>query len=382
LKDASVKDGKLLLKSGMHYSVLVLPQQKTMRPELLKKLKELVNEGLVILGPAPVQSPSLQNYPQCDKEVQEIAQELWQPSNTVYTRCINYGKGRVYPTASLEEIFTDLGIVPDFQSADPCDPLLFIHRQLAEGDAYFVSNQSDKTLNIDAAFRIKGKIPELWNPQTAEVRLLPTYKEMTKATQIPMTLQPYESAFVVFRTPTETLTAGGMENYPAKQSVAKVDGPWTVAFQAGRGGPAQPVVFNELTDWTKNADNSIKYFSGTATYTTSFKVDRLPKDQQIYIDLGKVMVMAKVKVNGNYVGGVWTSPYRLNITSYVKKGKNDLEVEVVNNWMNRLIRDKNLPDNEKITWQTFSYWAPDSPLQTSGLLGPVEIQSYNYKMIP
>ena len=90
------------------------------------------------------------------------------------------------------------------------------------------------------------------------------------------------------------------------------------------------------------------------------------------------MVMAKVKINGQYAGGVWTPPYRLNITPYLKKGKNEIEVEVVNNWCNRLIGEKNMPENERFTFQTFTYLNKDTPLQESGLIGPVEILTFGY----
>jgi hypothetical protein len=102
---------------------------------------------------------------------------------------------------------------------------------------------------------------------------------------------------------------------------------------------------------------------------------------EVYLDLGKVMVMAKVELNGHDLGGVWTSPYRLNMTKNLKIGENNLKITVVNNWMNRLIRDKSLPENERVTWQTYSYLKADTPLQSSGLLGPVEIRSYPYQMI-
>ena len=85
------------------------------------------------------------------------------------------------------------------------------------------------------------------------------------------------------------------------------------------------------------------------------------------------MVMAKVKLNGKYVGGVWTAPYRLPITDEIQKGKNVLEVEVVNNWVNRIIGDLNLPDNKRSTWANVITWHPDSELQQSGLLGPVRL---------
>jgi hypothetical protein len=89
------------------------------------------------------------------------------------------------------------------------------------------------------------------------------------------------------------------------------------------------------------------------------------------------MVTAKVRINGVYAGGVWTDPYRLNITKLLKEGENTLEVEVANNWMNRLIGDRQLPEKDRPTWVNVNPWRADSPLQPSGLLGPVEIQSYS-----
>lgn len=382
MKYASVENGLLTLKSGMKYRVLVLPKQTTMRPEMLKQIKNLVDQGLTILGPAPTHSPSLQNYPKADVEVQTLAKELWNENSNTGGDYYIYGKGRVYPSqTTLEKVFSDLNIVPDFASADASDPLLFIHRKLVDGDYYFIANQSDKMLKFDASFRTKGYQPELWNPQTTEIRLLPQYTEEAQTTKVPMALQPWESAFVVFRNPCQTSLRANGENYPTKQLQTTISGPWTVSFQEKRGGPDTPVVFDTLIDWAKSLDNRIKYFSGTAIYKTTFKIKKRPQGET-YIDLGKVMVMAKVKLNGNDVGGVWTAPYCLNITKYLKTGKNILEIEVVNDWMNRLIRDKSLPDNEKITWQTYSYYQSDSSLQTSGLLGPVEIQSFNYKMLP
>ena len=110
------------------------------------------------------------------------------------------------------------------------------------------------------------------------------------------------------------------------------------------------------------------------------KLKKLP-ETPLYIDLGKVMVMARVKINGQEVGGVWTAPYRLNISQAVRKGNNELEIEVVNNWRNRIIGEKNLPESERFTFQTASYLNKDSELQSSGLLGPVQILSFPYLII-
>lgn len=376
LMDAHVDKGKLTLKSGMQYSVLVLPKIRTMRPALLRKLKQLVADGLVLQGPAPSKSPSLQDYPQCDAEVQALAEEMWQTADQPFASCVGYGKGRIYPQASIEQIMNDLGIVPDFTTDDVALPVMFIHQTFDDGDYYFVSNQSDQTISFDAFFRAQGKKPELWNPLTAELRWLPEYAALTKATKIPLVLQPYESSFIVFRSAADATPVEG-RNYPERQIVSRIETPWTVTFQSGRGGPSEPVSFEQLTDWIQHADNRIKYFSGTATYTNTFKMSKLPT-APVYIDLGKVMVMAKVKVNGSYVGGVWTAPYRLNISSALRKGKNTVEVEVVNCWRNRLIGEKLLPEADRFTFQTATYLNKDSELQPSGLLGPVVVEAYDY----
>lgn len=377
LMKAGVRNGRLALESGMEYSVLVLPKIKTMRPELLEKLEQLVREGLVILGPAPEKSPSLQGYPECDAKVKALADRMWKENTNPFAGSVSYGKGKIYKDASLEQVLADLGIAPDFTTDDPSLPLQFIHLRLADGEYYFVSNQGDKVISFDGLFRVKGKTPELWNPLTKEVRDMAQYKTLSATTKVPMKLEAYESSFIVFRKDTDKAASYGC-NYPEKSVIATLDTPWTVAFQEKRGGPDGAVTFDTLYDWTTSDDPSIKYFSGNATYTNSFKLKKLPQGE-VYIDLGKVMVMAKVKVNGEYAGGVWTAPYRLNITSLLRKGANTVEVEVVNCWRNRLIGEKEvIPAKDRFTFQTSTYLNKDSELQPSGLLGPVEIQVYEY----
>ena len=103
--------------------------------------------------------------------------------------------------------------------------------------------------------------------------------------------------------------------------------------------------------------------------------------QNLYLELGSVMVMAKVTLNGHYVGGVWTYPYSLNVTDFLKEGENKLEITVVNNWQNRLIGDQSLLEDQRPTWTTINSWKANSPLQSSGLLGPVEIQVVDYELV-
>lgn len=374
LERATVKEGRIVLPSGMKYSLLVLPQLETMRPEVLKKLKELLHAGASIVGPAPKYSPSLSNYPADDAEVKSLAAELWGTGGEPVRKI---GKGRLFTSAtSLQPVVDALGTKPDMLVGSD-DPVLFIHRATEEGDIYFISNQSEKAVEINPSFRTAGKVPELWNPLTAEIRRLPVFTCSAEATAVPVRLEGYESSFIIFRkkgSPQKTTAV----NYPTKEVLATVTTPWQVDFEKGKRGPQETVSFAELQDWTGHADPSIRYFSGKAVYTNRITLDKLPQ-KALYLDLGKVMVMAKVKINGQYAGGVWTTPYRLPVGELLREGENLIEVEVANNWMNRLIGDSRLPEKERATWTNVNPWNSDSPLQSSGLIGPVEIQAYSYE---
>lgn len=374
LQRASVEDGRIVLPSGMKYRLLVLPQLETMRPEILQKIKELLQAGACVIGPAPKYSPSLSDYPAADRKVQALASELW-GDQTESVRTI--GKGRLFmPATSLQPVLEALNVKPDMR-VNSGTPVLFIHRATDEGDIYFISNQSENPVDINPSFRVAGKLPELWNPLTAEIRLLPEFTCADGVTTVPVRLEGFESSFIIFRkkgTPAKTTA----RNYPVKEVLATVTSPWQVDFEKGKRGPEEAVTFPALQDWTESTDPSIRYFSGKAIYTNRITLDELPQ-KALYLDLGKVMVMAKVKINGQYVGGVWTTPYRLPVGDFLRKGENLIEVEVVNNWRNRLIGDASLPEKERGTWTNVNPWNADSPLQSSGLIGPVEIQAYSYE---
>ena len=374
LQRASVEDGRIVLPSGMKYRLLVLPQLETMRPEILQKIKELLQAGACVIGPAPKYSPSLSDYPAADRKVQALASELW-GDQTESVRTI--GKGRLFmPATSLQPVLEALNVKPDMR-VNSGTPVLFIHRATDEGDIYFISNQSETPVDINPSFRVAGKLPELWNPLTAEIRLLPEFTCADGVTTVPVRLEGFESSFIIFRkkgTPAKTTA----RNYPVKEVLATVSSPWQVDFEKGKRGPEEAVTFPALQDWTESTDPSIRYFSGKAIYTNRITLDELPQ-KALYLDLGKVMVMAKVKINGQYVGGVWTTPYRPPVGDFLRKGENLIEVEVVNNWRNRLIGDASLPEKERGTWTNVNPWNADSPLQSSGLIGPVEIQAYSYE---
>ena len=196
---------------------------------------------------------------------------------------------------------------------------------------------------------------------------------------MPLKLVPYQSGFIVFTKDAKKLSPSGiLTNFPDPKIVLKLSEPWVITFDPKMRGPENPVVFNTLQDWTKQSDDNIKYYSGTAVYSTKFNLTNLPKGEKLYLNLGNVMTNAKVKLNGVDLGGVWTPPWQVDITKSIKNGENNLEIEIANTWVNRIIGDLNLPESERKIWTNDHPYKADSPLQPAGLLGPVTVTSVRY----
>ncbi|MEK7403905.1 MAG: glycosylhydrolase-like jelly roll fold domain-containing protein, partial [Acidobacteriota bacterium] len=152
----------------------------------------------------------------------------------------------------------------------------------------------------------------------------------------------------------------------------EIAGPWEVRFPGGWGAPASKT-FPRLVSWTEDAESGVRYFSGVATYRKQLEIPRgfFGDGLRLFLDLGEVHVIARVRLNGREMGICWTRPYRLEITEAAKPGANLLEVEVANTWSNRLTGDAQ-PNAAGLT-RTNVRWSATTPLLPSGLLGPVRI---------
>ncbi|MGZ3871639.1 MAG: glycosyl hydrolase [Mucilaginibacter sp.] len=370
----SVKDGKLILPNGITYSILVLPKLRTIRPELLLKIKELVQNGAVILGPKPERSPSMQDYPEADQQVKSVADELWGIADGAKNKVNRYGKGLVVSGMNMQDALDLIKVIPDFNTTET-DSVLFIHRQLRDGSVYFISNQKSRSVKMTTNFRVIGKKPELWDAVTGDVRDLPSFIQTGNTTSVPIQLSANGSAFIIFRT--DGLAGDTTKsNYPVLEKSIEIAAPWIVSFDNKMHGPAQPVIFNSLTDWSVSANDSIKYYSGAVCYHNRFKIKKIEKGVNYVIDLGIAKDLAKITVNGIELGGCWTPPYRLDITRALKTGENQLEIKVVNTWVNRLLGDALLPPDQRTTHPLVGP-DPRKGLESSGLLGPVRIDAYH-----
>jgi hypothetical protein len=621
-----VKDGGLVLPDGMSYRLLVLPDTPTMTPGLLRKIRDLVAAGATVLGNPPVKSPSLSGYPACDAEVQALAAELWGDAASASVGERRLGKGKVIWGRMPEEVLAAQGVPPDFdfRTGSSAPVLRYAHRTIGDADVYFVASCSPNAEEAVCAFRVQGKRPELWWPETGRVEKPAVYDESGGVVRIPIWFAPTESVFVVFRPggpeqgritsvaldgrplldtawkPAEqpapdnnggvvntfTMTAwvkpdaeiglpeeantgasgqavarnevvypapghevyaergqagagfsvgrngvcvcehsanyfapvlvyageitdwthvavvyrdarpslylngklvrtGLQSRYSVHSSIGvrhgrtvesfrgeagalqqfaralreeeiralmgstplpppredlpavhlvrgqagaleaevwkagtyalttadgkvrtfsvgplpepvEIAGPWELRFPPGGGAP-EHVMLDKLISWSEHDDPGVRYFSGTATYLMTFSVpaNLVGPGRRLYLDLGRVQLMARVKLNGRDLGVLWKPPYRVEVTGVVRPGENALELDVVNLWPNRMIGDEELPEDSarnpdgtlkkwpqwlldgersptgRYTFTSWRRWQKGSPLLESGLLGPV-----------
>jgi hypothetical protein len=373
----SVKDGRITLPEGLSYKILVLPDIDTMRPDLLDKIKTLVAQGAVIMGNPPKKSPSLQNYETADNKIEKFAKELWGDAYNGNETVVNYGKGKVFLPTDLDKALKEVDVEPDFKT-DSKQPVLWIHRKMKDKDIYFLTNQSDAVISFNASFRVKGMQPELWDAVTGSTRALPQYSETKSYTSVPLKFEPAESGFIVFlRNPSNTYGSGQFQNFEEPHILKSINSQWNVLFKNDKIGINKTIPMDTLKDWTQINDNELKYFSGTATYTTDFNLDTIPSNIKVFLNVGKANILANIKINGIDAGGIWTAPWQIDVTDYLRKGKNLLEIEVTNLWVNQLIGDSRNSIENKKTWTLLNTYDSNGDLSPSGLVGPVKLIHYN-----
>ena len=439
LNHASVKDHRLVLDDGVSYAVLVLPDSDpNMTPELLQKLHDFVNAGLTIVGPRPLHSPSLTDYPHCDEQVKQLANDMWANIDGTDVAEHALGQGRVITGKSLATVLKNMNAAPDVacETGVQGAQFHFIHRHHAEGEIYFVANHDDIADDALCTFRVAGKVPELWHPDTGAIESAIAYTIHDGLTSVPIHFDPAGSVFVIFRqsdtnadhiagitknmyldtifstrdkehhviawNPVKyefTTSKGHTLIADASDLLAPVDitGPWTVTFPPNWGAPAQ-ASFDKLISWPNSADPGIKYFSGTATYSKTIDIptNLLAPNHPLYLTLGNVKNIAQVSLNGHDVGILWKPPFRVDISMAAHVGQNNLEIKVTNLWPNRLVGDEQLPEDVqwdgvklarwpqwllegkpsptgRLTFTTWHHITKESKLLPSGLLGPVTL---------
>jgi hypothetical protein len=383
LNRATVDKGALVLASGIHYRVLVVPDEfDQLSVPLVRKLSELVKAGATVVAPRVKNSPSLADRGS-SSELQALSLALWGPDMAAQGSH-NFGKGKVYWGTPLETVLAVEHVDPDFAYDPPTnvvpydypspktnDEVVWNHRRTSQNDIYFVANQRMRTEDLVVHFRVVGKTVEVWHPDAGLIE--PTsYTSEGNETTVKLHLAPEESVFVIFHAGAAPRPEGTV---PAAEDRLTVTGPWKVSFPANLGAPPQ-VELSSLSSWTVSTDPGVKYFSGTATYINQFTLpngwDRA--GSKVVLDLGRVREFAQVTLNGHKLPDIlWKPPFTLDVTSTLQAGPNRIEVEITNLWPNRIIGDLQQDARQKYTFTVYGAYKADSPLVESGLLGPVKL---------
>jgi hypothetical protein len=372
---ASVKDGRIELPGGASYRLLILANGEKMTLTAARKIRDLVKAGATVLGEIkPDGSPSLADGPSGDAEVCAIADELWGKNPLTASGSLQTGAGQMLWGVTPAQALATLGTPPDFEatSNDANLQLIFTHRHTEGSEIYFVASHSPIPGKITAAFPVKGRVPERWDPETGSITTIENSHADGDRTEVPLALEPYASTFVVFRAKSTPAPPAKNQLVEEMTSQLELKGPWDVRFTPGWGAPEQ-VTFPDLESWDLDHDPGIRNYSGSATYTKSFDFPAVPSGGRIVLDLGQVNVIASVKLNNKDIGIVWKAPYSLDVTSSLQPGTNTLKIRVANLWANRLIADAALPEAQRKTWIDGAPYHPTDPLLPSGLLGPVRL---------
>lgn len=363
--DACTSDA-LFRMDTLSYKMLVLPENRELTLKALRKIISLIENGAAVYGASPLKTGSFLTTAE-KSEYNALVRKLWPSPSQIGINLL--GKGRVLWGMSLADALQQINLPPDI-SLPASRKCYFAHRSSREADVYFIHNHEDSLLVYNFTFRSRRKQVELWNPVTGRRFRIENTTLTKDGVSIPLTLQPWESFFVV-------LTDMNHVEIPVKRigeemGRMNLSGTWQVVFDEAKGGPGI-VDFPKLTDWTLSADKRIKYYSGTAVYKKAFRRKKIRTNEHVLLQFDKLGALAHVFVNGQQVGTVWCSPYNIDVTNFLKTGSNQLEIHVTNSLINRMIGDAGLPVAKRITFATTPLAEPNDKLVPSGIIGKVQL---------
>ena len=360
LNRLSVKDGRLVTPEGYSYSMMWIPDNKRMLPETLEKLYELIKQGAVVVASAPKGLATLRGDKAAEKRFAKAVSAIW--GKALQGGVTRIGSGAILSDVELLDAIEMLGMKPDVKG-----DVRWIHRNVEGADIYFVTPQLEHSFDGQVLFRAKGNV-EIWDPITGSHSSVDSCLE-GEYTVVDLKLPQSGSCFVVIHDG-EKLP---VDKQYVESATKPIDGEWTLSFPEGWGLSSDVKV--ELLKAWKDLDipAETKAFSGSAKYSKKFVADKSVKaSDRVMLDLGKVDMIAAVKLNGKALGTLWCAPYVIDITEALVDGENELEVVVTSTWFNRLVYDAALPEAERKTW-TVAGPSANNKLRETGLMGPVRL---------
>jgi len=366
------------------YKLLLLKQASLMKVESVELLGKLADQGAKIFAPRPVRTPGLSDYQNADDKLNKLIEKYWD-------------SGLISTPDQFDHALAE--IPPDCEMPDSTE---YCHHIIDGNSFYYVTNQTYSVRKMNFKFRVSGKLPEIWHPETGEIYPAPNWKTTPDGrTEVVLDMSQAESVFVVFRK--KSGKDGNSTPTTTYEEIDRINNSWQVSFDEHMV-PGGEITLDRLIPLNEHADFDVRHFSGTATYKSTFQVEKT--DEPMFIDLGDVQVIAEITLNGKAFKTLWKPPFRVDISDAVQSGENELEVKVTNLWVNRLIGDEHfpawegringdqekrgtyygslpdwlingdpIPDGDKKAFSAWCHWTKDDELLNSGLIGPVKILS-------
>jgi hypothetical protein len=382
LNRLTVRDGRLTLPDGTSYAALVLPESDAIHPPVLEKIDALVRAGATLVGPRPRRASGLQGFPTADEQVQQLAAQIWGDLDGRSHTRRTHGRGRVYLGVPEREVLAELKIAPDFLAPPALD---FTHRTDREGEIYFVRNKTAAPVQATASFRESRGTVAFWDPMHGAIRPLPGARVVEGRTEVPLKLAAHGAGFVVFRRDAAPppAAANAPRSAPATSGDTglppplELDTGWSVAFTAPFEPPAA-VSLSRIAPWTELSSPEHRYFAGSGKYrhTLNLPAGWRARAGRVELELGRLWAIGEVWVNGVSLGVLWAPPFSVDCTAALRDGENEIIVEVLSTWHNRLVGEARgeIPKRTRtnIVTSQRKAWKDLDPIP-AGLFGPVRL---------
>ncbi len=389
LKKLAVNKGNLVFSKEQVYPVLVLPDQDAMEYSSLQVIEKLIGNGAVVIGNMPHRMLSLTGVKEDQEKFRKLAAKVWNGYIEAGNVRNRYGKGQVIWGKPIAEVLSELRRIPDFTTNLPDSlNLMYIHKITGHTDLFFVVNQKDAVLKRECLFRVSGKIPEIWNPLTGEISKCTLYTVADEQVHIPVTFQPKESLFFIFRKG-KMEPANSFPNNMGEKRTTGIKSPedteikdfkGKIIFHPINSEKTDSITITEFRSFTGYSNPDIKYFAGTAIYQIDFDLGPgyLSNCESVFLKFGNLDATAEVRLNNQVLGNIWMPNTMLSANKLLKE-KNHLEISMATTCRNRMIGDltefgtlKNCFTSAPVS----SFLNKESPLKPSGIIGPLQLITY------
>lgn len=360
--------------AGNRWQLLVLPKTRRLSLAALLRVRAYVENGGTLAGLAP-ESPT-GNVTADDLATFRATTHALFGDACSDGATHTIGHGRVLCTQDAHRALTLMQVAPDFSSSLP--QVDYVHRRIGTTDLYFVRNTSAAPLHATLTLRVAPEGAEAWDALRGTSQPL-SVEPSGERSRVNVALAAHGSTVLVFDPSLARTTESADVNLKkasdsAGTPVIVTPRTWTLSFEARRGAPSAPQHWAALESWTNAALPGIRYFSGTAAYTTALQLSAAQARRGVMLELTDVREIAQVWVNGVLQGGIWAHPFQLELHEGLRAGDNELRIEVSNGWPNRIIGDAQPNAGPPVTHTNITAYTATSPLLPSGLIGPVTVR--------